>query len=194
MSSADVPFPVLTVCLGNLCRSPFVERLLTLRLEQAGVGPRYAVRSAGLIAEEGLEMQWDAAGHLTALGGDATSFRSRAFLDPMAQEAGLVLTATTDVRRRLLQRSPNALLRTFTIREFGHLARTADLTTLGSPVELVRDGARRRGAVAWEELDLPDPMGQSAQVHAETARLSAEAVDRIAAALVGVARGAVDLR
>ena len=102
MSTEVEPFRVLTVCLGNLCRSPLVEGLLRLRLDEAGLGSAYEVASAGLLAREGLEMQWDAAGHLTALGGDTTAFRSRAFAGPMAREAGLVLTATADVRRQLL--------------------------------------------------------------------------------------------
>ena len=188
VSTVDQPFSVLAVCLGNICRSPLVERLLALRLEEAGVGAAYLIGSAGLVAREGMEMQWDAAGHLTALGGDAASFRSRAFAGPMAQEAGLVLTATTDVRRRLLQRSPSALRRTFTVREFAHLASSADLGSVRSPAGLVADAVRRRGTTAWQELDLPDPMGQTAEVHATSARLAAEAVEEMVPALVAVAR------
>ena len=186
-STVDKPFPVLAVCLGNICRSPLVERLLTVRLEEAGVGAAYVVGSAGLVAREGIEMQWDAAGHLAALGGDPTSFRSRALADPMAQEAGLVLTATTDVRRRLLQKAPSALRRTFTVREFAHLASSADLGAVRSPTELVADAVRRRGTTAWQELDLPDPMGQTAEVHAASARLAAEAVEEMVPALVAAA-------
>ena len=188
MSTVDEPFPVLAVCLGNICRSPLVERLLTLRLEAAGVGRAYLVGSAGLVAREGMEMQWDAAGHLTALGGDPSSFRSRPFAGPMAQEAGLVLTATTDVRRRLLQKAPSALRRTFTIREFALLASGADLGSLRSPAGLVAAAVRRRGTVARHEQDLPDPMGQSAEVHATAARHAAEAVEQMLPALVAAAR------
>ena len=188
MVTSNEPFAVLAVCLGNICRSPLVERLLRLRLEEAGVGSAYLVRSAGLIAREGLEMQWDAAAQLTALGGDGRSFRSRPFDIAMVGEAGLVLTATTDVRRRLLQKAPNGLRRTFTVREFAHLASTADLAQVSSPAELVADASRRRGTVGWQDLDIPDPMGESAEVHAASAKLSAEAVELIAAALVAVQR------
>ena len=178
------PFGILTVCLGNICRSPFVERLLRLRLQEAGLGSAYDVRSAGLIAREGLEMQWDAANELTALGGDARSFRSRPFAGPMALEAGLVLTATTDIRRRVLQKTPAALRRTFTVREFAQLASTAEPAASRSPHELVAAAVRRRGTVAWQDLDVPDPMGESKEVHAASAKLSADAVERIAAALI----------
>ncbi len=180
------PFRVLTVCLGNICRSPFVERLLRLRLQEAGLGSAYDVSSAGLIAREGLEMQWDAANELAGLGGDGRSFRSRPFAGTMALEAGLVLSATADIRRRLLQKAPAALRRTFTVREFAHLASTAGLSSLGSPEELVADAVRRRGTVARQDLDVPDPMGEPPEVHAASAKLSAEAVDRIAAALIAV--------
>ena len=186
MTDERQPFRVLTVCLGNICRSPLVEQLLRLRLERAGLGAAYDVRSAGLVAREGLEMQWDAAGELKALGGDPTAFRSRPFTGSMAQEADLVLTATADIRRRLLQEAPAALRRTFTVREFARLATTADLASLGSPADLVRDAGRRRGSVAGLNIDVPDPMNQSAAVHSSSARLSAEAVDAIAAALIAV--------
>ena len=188
MSTEVDPFRVLTVCSGNLCRSPFVEGLLRLRLQEAGVGPAYAVSSAGLIAREGYEMQWDAAGHLIALGGDPTPFRSRQFLASMAREAGLVLTATADIRRQLLQEAPAALRRTFTVREFARLVSTADLASLASPAGLVADAVRRRGTVGGLDLDVPDPMGQAVEVHAAAARLLAEAVDRIAAALAAASR------
>ena len=186
MTPAEGPFVVLTVCLGNICRSPLVERLLHQRLEDAGVGPAYVVGSAGLIAREGLEMQWDAANELTALGGDGRSFRSRPFVGSMALDADLVLTATADIRRRLLQKAPAALRRTFTVREFARLASTADLASSSSPADLVADASRRRGTVAGTPLDVPDPMGQSPEVHAASAKLSAEAVERIAAALIAV--------
>lgn len=186
VTATEGPFVVLTVCLGNICRSPLVERLLHKRFEEAGLDSAYVVGSAGLIAREGLAMQWDASNELTALGGDGRSFRSRPFAGPMALDAGLVLTATTDIRRRLLQKAPGALRRTFTVREFACLASTADLALLGSPADLVADASRRRGTVVGQPLDVPDPMGESPEVHAASAKLSAEAVDRIAAALIAV--------
>ena len=44
----DPPFRILTVCTGNICRSPVAERLL-----QAGLGDAVAVSSAGVRAVVG---------------------------------------------------------------------------------------------------------------------------------------------
>lgn len=41
------PVGILMVCLGNICRSPTAEGVLRARLEQAGLGERAHVDSAG---------------------------------------------------------------------------------------------------------------------------------------------------
>lgn len=41
------PIGILMVCLGNICRSPTAEGVLRARLEEAGLGTRARVDSAG---------------------------------------------------------------------------------------------------------------------------------------------------
>ena len=41
------PIGILMVCLGNICRSPMAEGVLRLKLDQAGLGTRVRVDSAG---------------------------------------------------------------------------------------------------------------------------------------------------
>ena len=41
------PYRIALVCLGNICRSPMAEVVLTRRVEEAGLGGRVAVASAG---------------------------------------------------------------------------------------------------------------------------------------------------
>lgn len=41
------PIGILMVCLGNICRSPMAEGVLRLKLDQAGLGARVRVDSAG---------------------------------------------------------------------------------------------------------------------------------------------------
>ena len=41
------PIGILMVCLGNICRSPTAEGVLRARLEEAGLGARARVDSAG---------------------------------------------------------------------------------------------------------------------------------------------------
>ena len=53
-SSPDRPGPyrVIVVCSGNICRSPMAEFLLRERFEQAGLGDRVSVDSAGTTSWE----------------------------------------------------------------------------------------------------------------------------------------------
>jgi hypothetical protein len=50
---AVAPFPVLFVCVGNLCRSPYAEILLRSRLTDLGAADRFEIGSAGVLAEVG---------------------------------------------------------------------------------------------------------------------------------------------
>ena len=178
-----VTFRILTVCLGNVCRSPLSERLLTVTLASLGAGSAFEVSSAGTHGLAGQPMEPNAAAQLVALGGDPSGFVARRLDQQMVESADLVLTATVRIRQAVLQVAPTALRRTFTLLEFAELA--ADSTT-ESLTDLVADAARRRGTVAGADLDVPDPMGMPVSVHEESARLAAEAVDTIASALARV--------
>ncbi|GGI10477.1 phosphotyrosine protein phosphatase [Isoptericola cucumis] len=46
------PYRVMTVCTGNICRSPMAEVVLRDRLEAAGLGDRVVVDSTGVSDEE----------------------------------------------------------------------------------------------------------------------------------------------
>ncbi|QIM22228.1 low molecular weight phosphotyrosine protein phosphatase [Phycicoccus sp. HDW14] len=52
MSAADRPYRVTVVCHGNICRSPMAQFLLREALDEAGLGERVVVDSAGTSAEE----------------------------------------------------------------------------------------------------------------------------------------------
>lgn len=168
---------VLTVCIGNVCRSPLMERLLKDRLPDAA-----AVESAGVRAMVGRPMDVSAAAELVRLGGVQNGFVARQLKPPMLREVDLVLTATTEVRSRVLEDAPGALRRTFTLREFAFLAGQAP-DEVRTPEELVAWAARHRALASGEELDVVDPMGRSAEVHREAADLIDDATRRIADAL-----------
>lgn len=46
------PYRIMTVCTGNICRSPMAEVVLRDRLERAGLGDRVVVDSTGVSDEE----------------------------------------------------------------------------------------------------------------------------------------------
>ncbi len=178
------PFRILVVCIGNVCRSPFAERLLTQRFAEAGAGAAYEVSSAGTYGMVGRGMEPDAADQLRAYGGDPDGFVARRVDEALVTAADLVLTATVDVRRQLLEEAPGALRRTFTLRE---LAALVDGVEASSAAELVADAARRRTSVSGLELDVPDPMGRGTQAHEHAAEVAAAAVEIVVSALVQAA-------
>ena len=169
-------FRVLFVCVGNICRSPLGEHLLRMRLPADG----FEVSSAGVKALEGWPMSPEAAAELELRGGSAERFRARRLTEQMVAESDLILTATIDIRSRVLAESPAALRRTFTVREFAALLDIVDAPSLR---ELVAEAGAARSRAALDDYDIVDPYQRDTGVHATAAALMAEAVDRIAKGL-----------
>ena len=154
---------ILVVCVGNICRSPLAERLLSARL-----GDDAVVTSAGLRATGGQPMEPHAAAELTRLGGDPAGFASQVATPHVIESADLVLTMTKDLRTDVLQRAPRMMRRTFTLGEFAAICEA--VPDLASAPDLVAAAARSRSYGAGA-VDVPDPIGQSDAVHAEVAGL-----------------------
>jgi len=85
------PLRVLTVCMGNICRSPTAEVVLREKLAAAGLGERVVVDSAGTLGAHAGEPP-DPRSQAAALrrGYDLSSLRARR-LEPADAEADLVL-------------------------------------------------------------------------------------------------------
>lgn len=173
-------FSVLFVCTGNICRSPFGERLLRARLSGRS---DIVVASAGVMAVAGHAMDADAEAQLLEYGGDATGFAARQITTAMVNEADLVLTATKQHRQRVLEDAPAALKRTFTILEFADLIQHVDGASGNVPREIVVSAARHRSLSSIPDHDVPDPYRRGHEAHAEAATLIAAAVDRISVVL-----------
>lgn len=171
-------FRVLFVCLGNICRSPMGERLLAARLPK----DRFEVSSAGLTALAGQGMNPPAAALLRAHGGDPEGFVARDLTTQMVVESDLILTATKDIRSRVLSDAPMALRRTFTVIEFAALL---DLVPPGSPRELVAAAAADRSAAHLGDYDIPDPYRRDDATYQLASTLMYDACERIAKALDG---------
>lgn len=52
MGRMTEPFRIMTVCTGNICRSPMAEVVLRERLDAAGLGEHVVVDSTGISSEE----------------------------------------------------------------------------------------------------------------------------------------------
>ncbi len=179
------------VCLGNVCRSPTAERLLRAKLaERPPHGEvEVEVASAGVRALVGAEMDGAAADELRRLGGDPAGFRSTQLTPRMVAEADLVLTATRELRSRVLEEEPRALRRTFTIREFAALVAEPGPGAPSGLDDVVARAAAGRGTIDTEEYDVPDPIGQPAEVYRHVADMLDEACETIARALAGASVG-----
>ena len=129
----------------------------------------------------GSAMSPEAAVHLEAYGGSAAGFVSRQLTPAMVNQSDLVLTATKAIRSRVLEDSPAALRRTFTVRE---LAALLDVVPAGDGLSaLVRTAAEERSRAALDDYDIPDPYGRGEETNALAAELMSAAVDRIAKSL-----------
>jgi protein-tyrosine phosphatase len=157
------PFRVLTVCIGNICRSPLAERLLRLRLADELAAGTVTVESAGVGAVVGHGVEDRALVELERLGGSGGGFTARQVTPILLTEVDLVLTATVDIRTRSLREAPRALKRTFTLGEFAAILAVAD-ADVTAPEDLVAYAAGHR-ALAQGDLDVADPIGLGEAKH-----------------------------
>lgn len=141
------PVRILTVCTGNICRSPVAERLLQAGLDQVQPGA-FMVRSAGTRAMVGYPIQPPSANIIRSYGGTPEGFAARQLTSKILRESDLVLTMATTHRGEVLQLDTSLLKRTFTIREFARLLSQLELRE-GLPEGAASDTA---GAAGWRSL------------------------------------------
>lgn len=94
----------LTVCVGNICRSPTAEILLRETL----TGPGYLVSSAGIGALVGKPVEATAANVLRAHGHVVHEHQARQLNRAMLHEADLVLAMERPHLEHMLQIAPEA--------------------------------------------------------------------------------------
>lgn len=184
---------VLFVCTGNICRSPMAERMLQARLEQAG-STAITASSAGTRAVVGHPMDALAARVLRDHGGDPEGHRARQLSTELINAAGLVLTADSTHRSRVIREMPLAMRRTFTLREFARLGAGLD-PPRPSPTgdrlsRRVAEIAARRGETPPVEPggdDIGDPYGAPLPVMQTCGAQLAAVIDQICG-ILGVAQ------
>lgn len=184
--------PILTVCTANVCRSPFLERVLQHALDTAlRPAGRITVHSAGTRARVGVRSP-DIVGELiTAHGGDADHLEPTLLTAEHVAGAGLILTATREHRSAVVRLDRRGLRTAFTMREFARLldglvpeagpGRHA-AASLG---RVVAAAAARRGtlAPAGDLDDVVDPIGGSREVYEQAVAQMLPVVQALTAAL-----------
>lgn len=140
---------ILTVCTGNICRSPLAELLLRTRLADV---PVY-VHSVGTHGFDAVEMTAEAQSLAVEFGVRSTwaqEHRSRYLTERHLVTPDLVLAMSRDHRRRIVELAPTRLRSTFTIREFARLAADASDTEIAQAADAAGSdtSARVRAATA----------------------------------------------
>lgn len=187
-------FEILTVCTGNICRSPLGEVLLRKHLSDRGA----VVASAGTQGLDAAPMTPDAqklAVELGALAADADAHRSRYLTEADLISPDLIIAMSREHRRKIVELAPSRLRSTFTAREFARLSRdTSDAEILAAADAAGSDpGARVRAAVATvagmrgmsappadpEDDDVIDPYRRSWQTYQLSGAQLSPAIEEI---------------
>jgi protein-tyrosine phosphatase len=158
------------VCTANQIRSPMAERLFVHGLEQrfGAVGDSVVVMSAGVRVFAPMPMHLLAQAELKRLGIAADGHVSTPLDAGVVSRAHLVLTATRAQRDEIVARVPDALNRSFTLRELAWLLRglrPSDVPGRHLAVRVSRlpeVALPRRGVVPplpAEDYDIADPLG-----------------------------------
>ena len=170
-------FTILTVCTGNICRSPAAEHLLRAAFGATG---GVTVASAGTGALVGQPVHGPMADLLRGVDVDPDGFAARRVTEQMLRGADLVLPLTRDHRAQVVDLAPAVVRRTFTLREFARLASQVDRdeleATAGGPDAtpasrldaLIPLAAARRSAVDPELDDVVDPYRRELSVYQES--------------------------
>lgn len=179
---------ILTVCTGNVCRSPLAAQMLASRLD-----PKvFEITSAGTTALSGDQMPEPAQQISTRMGlAGAAEHRASSLTAEALANADLILGMEREHRSYAAEIEPTVVRRAFTLLEFAHIttqindAQLFDLIHGKPEVEIAAVEAvmRMRGAVTRLRpprlYDVEDPYGRSKQVYERSARQTVQAVEKL---------------
>ncbi|WP_251453514.1 low molecular weight phosphatase family protein [Microbacterium sp. Marseille-Q6648] len=185
---------ILTVCTGNICRSPLAELLLAQRL--ADLNP--TVSSAGTRGMVDSPMTAEAVALADQLGvptATSAAHRARFLNEAHLASPDLILTMTRDHRRSVAELAPTRLRHTFTVREFARLAEgvsDADITA-AARAEGTDAASRLRAAATFlagrrglavpppapDDDDVVDPYRRSWQTYLRSGKQLVPALDQV---------------
>lgn len=149
MPQKQAQFHIMTVCSGNICRSPVAERYLAIGLAHLGVTD-VTVDSAGTIARDGQSMPDQAIQLAAQYGANADGHQARYLVERHVTEADLIFAMAREHRRDIVSMHPRASRYTFTLREFARLAvgMTVDDFSDVAALPMTEGAERLRAAVA----------------------------------------------
>ncbi|OIN93904.1 MAG: protein tyrosine phosphatase [Comamonadaceae bacterium CG1_02_60_18] len=104
---------ILTLCIGNICRSPLAQALLAREL------PQHTVWSAGLAALAGQPADPLSIAVAAAHGLDITAHRAQQVTSFLCQQTELILVMEQSHKSQLEQQFPAVRGKVFTLGQFG---------------------------------------------------------------------------
>lgn len=181
-------FRILTVCTGNICRSPRAAQLLSANLSS----DRFEMHSAGVAALEGAPMPAEAQDIAARLGLTShQDHRGRQLVADEVTRADVVFAMDREHWRSVVEMHPPAVRYAYTLTEFVHIASNIPKTDLVEMVQRADDperGAlnavqRWRGLVppleSPEDQDIEGPYRRSMEVYERSSADIVAAVNKI---------------
>lgn len=179
---------ILTVCTGNICRSPMAASFL-----QAGLsGLPIVVESAGTGAIDGLPATEQTVDLALKFGGhDPAAHASRLLTEEILTDVDLVFAMSREHRSFVVAQSPSLTRRVFTIREFASLATAAGIDAIVAATQEAGEDPRgrlravaeavssARGSIRFldADLDVIDPYRRGQAVYEQAAAEIVPAAD-----------------
>lgn len=188
---------VLLVCTGNTCRSPMAESILKDMAARAGLSME--VRSAGVGAVDGYPPSPNAA-KVLAKRKLPEAGPSRSLNGESVAWADLILAMTESHKQAIVQRHPEAVGKTYTLKEFAlqgdpRMDDIAEAERLYSEMQIriatgrQLDEADRERLMALQrdlpDFDIADPFGGSLEMYERSAEEIQAALRRVVDLLAG---------
>lgn len=181
---------ILVVCTGNICRSPYLERVLRHELS----GTAITVSSAGTGALVGSPIDPESASRLRTLGADGDTFAARQVSREIVAEADLIIGATRDHLSEVVPLHPRALRYSFALHDLGDLLSAVtrdDIAAAAGDNHVARVAAAaisKRGIVnprLPEDSGIIDPYRQGPEVFDQMVEEISVSLPTVVAALRG---------
>ncbi|WP_084099565.1 hypothetical protein [Demequina sp. NBRC 110051] len=175
---------ILTVCTGNICRSPAAELLLKEYL-----GDLATVGSAGVSAMVAHGIPAEMLICLDGAGIDGRGHQARQLTAELTS-ADVIVAMTHEHRREIVQENPGALRRTLLFDELVHAARAGAELEGDTPAERLADmpaaiAAFRPELAGMAIADVPDPYRRDQAAYDESFSIVEAGVKAIAAWIRG---------
>jgi protein arginine phosphatase len=174
---------ILFVCTGNTCRSPLAEGLMRKLAREAGLSVE--VRSAGVFAADGGLISNHSAAILKEHGEKVDGFGSSSLSRQLVEWADLVLTMTLGHKGTVIQRFPDALDKTYALKELvelnddvielleerGKLLSEIQMKlSLSQPITAEEKVRLAQLEQLIPDFDIMDPFGGSLEIYRATAQ------------------------